>query len=152
MEEWTVQLYKDKFEELMKEAVKLDPKNPTLLFNLGVVNGNQDKIDEAIGYYKKAIELRPGYRDAFLNIGVLIVNKRVPIVEEMNNNLSNDKLYNELEAKLKLVYKEALPYLIKCDELKRDVDSVRNLLNVYDGLENEAEGDILRPIYKKLRG
>jgi tetratricopeptide (TPR) repeat protein len=142
----------DKFEELMKEAVKLDPKNPILFFNLGVVNGNQDKIEEAIGYYKKAIELRPAYRDAFLNIGVLIVNKRVPIVEEMNNNLSNDKLYNELEVKLKLIYKEALPYLIKCDELKRDVDSVRNLLNVYDGLENEAEGDILRPIYKKLRG
>ena len=37
-------------------------------------------------------------------------------------------------------------------KLKRDFDSVKNLLNIYDLLEKEAEGDALRPIYKKLRG
>ena len=75
----------DMFGQLMEQATKMDPTNPTLFFNLGVVNYNQDKIEEAQGYYKKAIELDPTYRDAYLNLGLSILNKRVAIVEEMNN-------------------------------------------------------------------
>jgi tetratricopeptide (TPR) repeat protein len=142
----------DKFGELMAEAVELDPNNPVLFYNLGVVNGNQSKFEESIGYYKKAIELKPDYRDAYLNLGTVILNKRIAVQEEMNNNLDNNKKYEELEAKLKVIHNEALPYIKKADELKRDFDSVKNLLNIYDLLEKEAEGDILRPIYKKLRG
>ena len=142
----------DKFGELMQEAVKLDPNNPILFYNLGVVNGNQNKFDDAIGYYKKAIELKPDYRDAYLNLGSAILNKRIAVQEEMNNNLDNNKKYEELEAKLKTIHEEALPFVKKADELKRDFDSVKNLLNIYDLLEKEAEGDALRPIYKKLRG
>ena len=77
----------DLFGELMEQATKMDPTNPTLFFNLGVVNYNQDKVEEAQGYYKKAIELDPTYRDAYLNLGLSILNKRVAIVEEMNKSL-----------------------------------------------------------------
>ena len=59
----------DKFGELMIEAVELDPTNPVLFFNLGVVNANEDKIEAAIKFYKKAIELDPAYGDAYLNLG-----------------------------------------------------------------------------------
>jgi tetratricopeptide (TPR) repeat protein len=141
----------DKFGELMEEAVKLDPDNPILFYNLGVVNANQNKINEAMAYYKKAIELKPDYADAHINLAAAILGGEKAIVEEMNNNLSNDKKYDELEQKQKNLYREALPYLEKADELKRSLDTVRSLLNIYDILEMEEKADKLRPIYKEMR-
>ena len=66
----------DMFGQLMEQATKMDPTNPTLFFNLGVVNYNQDKIEEAQGYYKKAIELDPTYRDAYLNLRVVNLKQK----------------------------------------------------------------------------
>lgn len=141
----------DKFEELMQKAVKLDPNNPALFYNLGVVNGSAEKYDEAISYYKKAIELKSDYRDAYLNLSFAYLNKRVPIVNEMNENLSNAKKYNALEKKMNEINKIALPYLEKADSLGRDIDTVRNLLNIYDALGMEEKAKALRPVYKELK-
>lgn len=142
----------DKFASLMEEAIKLDPTNPTLFFNLGVVNQNEKKIDEAISYYKKAIELKPDYGDAYMNIAVSILSREQAIVEEMNKNLSNFKKYDALQLQQKELYKEALPYLEKGDELGRTEETVKSLLNIYDILEMSDKADVLRPIYKQMRG
>ncbi len=141
----------DKFGELMEEAVKLDPTNPQLFFNLGVVNAGQDKKEEAIGFYKKAIELDPNYADAYMNLAVVILSEEKAIIDEMNNNLSNNKKYTELEGKQKALYKKAIPFLEKADSLNRNLDTVRVLLNLYDTLEMETKADALRPIYKEMR-
>ena len=142
----------DKFGVLMQEAIKLDPTNPILFFNLGVVNQNEDKIEEAISYYKKAIELKPDYGDAFMNLSVAILSGEKAIVEEMNNNLSDAKKYDELEKKQKSLYKRALPYLEKADDISRSMDTVKSLLNIYDVIGENEKADVLRPIYKKMRG
>ena len=141
----------DKFGALMEEAVKLDPTNPTLFFNLGVVNANEGKIEDAVKYYKKAIELKPDYADAYMNLSVAMLSEEKAIVEEMNKNLSNFKKYDELQAKQKALYKKALPFLMKADNIKRSEGTVRTLLNIYDTLEMEKEAEALRPIYKELR-
>lgn len=142
----------EKFGSLMEEAIQLDPNNPTLFFNLGVVNAGEDKIEEAITYYKKAIELKPDYGDAYMNLAIAILSGENAIVEEMNENLSNFKKYDELEKKQKELYKEALPYLEKADGLNRTEDTVKTLLNIYDLVGDEERADALRPIYKKMRG
>jgi tetratricopeptide (TPR) repeat protein len=136
----------------MKEAIELDPNNPTLFFNLGVVNQNENKTEKAIGYYKTAIELKPDYGDAYMNLAVAILSGEKAIVDEMNKNLSNFKKYEELEEKQKALYRRALPYLEKADEIKRSEDTVKSLLNIYDILLMEEKADKLRPIYKKMRG
>ena len=142
----------DKFGALMEDAVKLDPTNPTLFFNLGVVNANEDKIEEAVAYYKKAIELKPDYADAYMNLAVAMLAEEKEIIEEMNNNLSDYDKYDALLAKQKILYKKALPYLIKADTIERSEGTVRTLLNMYDTLEMFEEADALRPIYKEMRG
>ena len=142
----------DKFGALMEEAVKLDPTNPTLFFNLGVVNANQGKTEAAVKYYNKAIELKPDYGDAYMNLAVAMLSKEKEIVEEMNKNLSNFDKYDELQNKQKELYKQALPYLVKADNIKRSEGTVRTLLNIYDTLEMVKEADALRPIFKELRG
>ncbi|MDB9723175.1 tetratricopeptide repeat protein [Polaribacter sp.] len=141
----------DKFGALMQEAVKLDPTNPTLFFNLGVVNANEGKIEEAVGYYKKAIELDPVYGDAYMNLAIAMLGKEKELVEEMNKNLSNFKKYDALQEEQKELYKAALPFLLKADSIKRSIDTVRTLLNIYDTLRMEKEADVLRPIYKEMR-
>jgi tetratricopeptide (TPR) repeat protein len=141
----------DKFGELMVEAVKLDPTNPNLFFNLGVVNAGENKNKEAIEFYKKAIELDPEYADAYMNLAVTILSGEKAIIDEMNENLSNNKKYTELEGKQKELYKRALPYLTKADSLNRSLDTVRVLLNIYDTLEMETEANALRPIFNEMR-
>jgi len=141
----------DKFAALMQEAIRLDPNNPTLFFNLGVVNQNEKKIDEALEYYKKAIELKPDYVDAYMNLAVAILSGEQSIVDEMNNNLSKNKKYNELEKQQKDLYKKALPFLEKADELNRSEETVKSLLNIYDILEYTDKADALRVVYKKMR-
>ena len=141
----------DKFGELMEDAVKMDPKNPVLYYNLGVVNFNQNRIEDAKKYYSKAIELKPDYTDAYMNIAVAILSKDTKIVEEMNKNLSNDKKYAELEKKRLNLYKEVLPFLEKADELKRSPETVRTLLNIYENLEMEEKAVKFRALNKSMR-
>jgi tetratricopeptide (TPR) repeat protein len=141
----------DKFGALMEEAVKLDPTNPTLFFNLGVVNAGENKMDAAIKFYKKAIELKPDYGDAYMNLAVTMLAGEKALVEEMNKNLSNFDKYDALQEKQRVLYKTALPFLLKADGIKRTKGTVRTLLNIYDTLRMEKEADLLRPIYKEMR-
>jgi len=142
----------DKFGALMQEAVKLDPTNPILFFNLGVVNAGEGKMDAAVKYYKKAIELKPDYGDAYMNLAVTMLAEEKSLVEEMNKNLSNFDKYDALQEKQRVLYRTALPFLLKADGIKRTKGTVRTLLNIYDTLLMEKEADILRPIYKEMRG
>ncbi|MCT4698155.1 tetratricopeptide repeat protein [Tenacibaculum haliotis] len=141
----------DKFGELMTEAIALDPENATLYYNLGVVNFNQGRVEDAKKYYQKAIELKPDYGDAYMNLAVVVLDKDKKIVEEMNNNLSNFKKYDELALQQKEVYKEALPFLEKADSLNRSIDTVKTLMNLYEVLENEAKATEYRDLYKSMR-
>lgn len=140
-----------KFAALMKEAIALSPNDPILYYNLGVINQNDNKIDEAIDYYKKAIELNPKYGDAYLNLAIAILSGEQAIVNEMNKNLQNFKKYEELEQKQKELFRKALPYLEKADEINRSFETVRSLLNIYDNLEMTEKGDKMRPIFKEMR-
>ena len=141
----------DKFGELMSEAIALDPENPTLYYNLGVVNFNEGKVDDAKKYYRKAVELKPDYADAYMNLAVAVLNKDKKIVEEMNKNLSNFKKYDELALQQKEVYKEALPFLEKADSLNRNIDTVKTLMNLYEVLENSAKAKEYRELYKSMK-
>ncbi|MEQ6123276.1 tetratricopeptide repeat protein [Pseudotenacibaculum sp. MALMAid0570] len=141
----------DKFGELMEEAIKNDPNNPILYYNLGVVNYNENKYEDAKKYYKKAIELKPDYYDAHMNMAVAILEKEKEIVEEMNKNLSDFDKYDALVEKQKQVYKDALPYLEKADKGARSIDTVRTLLNIYETLEMEDKAKVYRELYKTLR-
>ena len=141
----------DEFSKLMKEAILQDTENPTLYFNLGVVHFNKKKMTEAKEYYLKAIELDDEYADAYMNLAVLILDQNDAIIEEMNQNLSNEKKYFELEKKQLKVFREAMPYLEKADALKRTIDTVRTLLNIYDNLEMDAKSTEFRTLFKAMR-
>lgn len=142
----------DKFEALMREAVQKDPTNPDLFFNIGIVNYNAKRGEEAIKYFKKALELNPDYKNANLMLASSMLIKDGEIVKKMNDLPPSDMNgYTKLENERKKLFKEILPVLEKADSQNRNIDTVRLLMNVYETLENEAKASEYRALYKSLK-
>jgi len=145
-----------RYEELMNEVVKSDPNNPELYFNLGVSAGSRDQDEKAMGYYKKALELKPGYALAQINIAALLLKSEGAIVEEMNGlgtSKKDDLRYEELKTKRKDLYKEVIPYLESAIKTKTDnVELVRTLMNLYSQLGEDAKFKAMKAKLASMEG
>lgn len=143
----------NKFKEKLEEAISLNPTEPSLYYNVGVMNMGQGNTDEAIKFFEKSIELNPTYADAYNNIGAAIIDKAAPIIEEMNNNLSDFDKYDKLQAKQFEIYKEALPHYEKAYELSPDnMNIVQTLMGLYENLDLEDKLSAIKEVYEKLKG
>ncbi|GAA4277950.1 tetratricopeptide repeat protein [Aquimarina mytili] len=144
-----------KYKEIMEQIVANDPENADLLYNLGVSASRLGDDEQAMGYYKKALELKPDYTSAQINIAALILGNEKAIVEEMNNlgTSSKDyKRYDELKVEREDLYKSAVPYLEGA--LKSDADNieaVRTLMNIFMQLD-DPKADALKNKLKALEG
>jgi tetratricopeptide (TPR) repeat protein len=132
-------------------VIKSDPTNPELYYNLGVSAGQLDQKEKALGYYKKALELKPDYDLAQINIAALILSNEAKIVEEMNGlgtSAADDRRYDELKKQRTELYEEVLPYLESAMKTKGDnVELVRTLMNIYSQLGHD---DKFKAIKAKL--
>lgn len=140
-----------KYSDLIELALNIDPTNPQLFFNLGVISFNDGKVEEAKNNYEKAIELKEDYGDAYLNLAVVIMNQEKAIVDEMNQNLSDFDKYDELLEKQRGVHREALPYLEKADKYSRSINTVQFLMNIYQTLEMDEKATKFTDLYKEMR-
>lgn len=129
----------DTYTRLVNEALQKNPTNVDLVYNLGVVSANANKIEDAEKYYKRALELDPNYFNALLNISELLLRADDKFVTEMNKLGTSDKdnkRYEVIKAERNKNFKSILPYLEKAVELKPDNDAAKKtLLSVYNALE-----------------
>jgi tetratricopeptide (TPR) repeat protein len=143
---------KVRFKELLEEAISLNPTNPDLYYNVGVMNMEQGDSELAIENFEKAIELKPDFANAYNNIGAVIIEKTKPIIEEMNKNLNNFDRYDELIAEQQVIYKEALPFYIKAYELDpSNIGAVQTLLGLYENLQMTDELAEIQAVYEVLK-
>lgn len=132
----------DMYKKLVSEVLAKDPNNADLYYNLGVISGQakdkQAKID-AEGYYLKAIQIDPKYKNAYLNLAVLKLDGEKEIVDAMNKlgtSAADMKKYEALKVKRENMYKSAIPHLEKAYELfGTDKDIKSTLLNMYNALD-----------------
>ncbi len=122
----------DKFEK----AATADPKNSSILFNLGVLYDKATNIAKAKEYYDKAIAISPDYGDAYFNLGVMYFNDGVALNKKMNGIEDKDdkdgKIYNGLKKQRDEAFAIALPYLEKAYTIDpKNVDYKSNLKKVY---------------------
>ena len=133
----------NKSEELYKFAVDKNPLNPELYFNLGVVNSDIKDYDQARKYYLKAIELKPEYKDAYVNLASLIDQQAINYYDEMNmlgTSKADDLKYDEFKLKRKLLYQEILSYLFKALELvPNDYNLTRSISITYSNMGDEVK-------------
>lgn len=127
------------YTKLANEALAKDPTNADLVYNLGVISANGNKLDEAEGYYKKALEIEPNYFNALLNLAEIKLRADEKLVAEMNKlgtSEKDNKRYEVIKSEREKNFKAALPYLEKAVELKGDNDAAKKtLLSVYNALE-----------------
>ncbi|MDP3359346.1 MAG: tetratricopeptide repeat protein [Lutibacter sp.] len=141
-----------KFKERLEEAIRLNPTEPTLYYNVGVMNMDQKNIDEAIKNFEKAIELKPDYADAYNNIGAAIIEKAAPIIDEMNKSLADFKKYDKLQAQQFDIYRKALPYYEKAYGLNpKSINIVQTLMGLYENLDMPVKLKEIKVVYESLK-
>ena len=127
------------YTRLANEALAKDPTNVDLVYNLGVISSNANKLDDAEMYYKNALALDPNYFNALLNISELKLRGDDKFVAEMNKlgtSEKDNKRYETIKAQRNTNFKSILPYLEKAVELKADdAAAKKTLLSVYNALE-----------------
>jgi tetratricopeptide (TPR) repeat protein len=138
----------EKYNVLMSQVIKSDPTNPELYYNLGVSAGQLDQKEKALGYYKKALELKSDYDLAQINIAALILSNEAKIVEEMNGlgtSAADDRRYEELKMQRTALFEEVLPYLESAMKTRGDnVELVRTLMNIYSQLGHDDKFKALK--------
>jgi len=145
-----------KFKELLEVAIQKDPMNPELQYNLGVISSETDDYEGSKKYYLKAIELKPDYINAYINLAALILGQEESILDEMNSlgsSAADDRKYDELKAKRNQLYLDAIPYLESAFGIDpSNYQAARTLANIYSAVgdsdkykEYKAISDTLEP-------
>ena len=125
------------FKTKLEEAIELNPTDANLYFNVGVMNMNLGDNEAATANFKKAIELNPDFGNAYNNLGAMALDKAKPVQEELDANAMNFKKYDKIkEEKLMPVYREALIYYEKAQQLIPNDEALKNLVNsLYENLD-----------------
>jgi len=145
---------KDKFKELMEQAVKQDPTNSTLFFNLGVITAEQGDIDGAKKYYQKSLKLNSGDINSNFNLAGLILGEEASLVEEMNSlgtSSVDNKKYDLLQEKRRVVYEEAKPFLEKILSIDaKNKSAAQTLKGIYSILGETAKFKEMKALLESL--
>ncbi|MDD5579703.1 MAG: tetratricopeptide repeat protein [Methylobacter sp.] len=83
----------DKALKTLSEVIKKQPKNFVAYNLMGGVYGNDKKFDEAITYYRKAIELKPEWANSYSNLAAinLAQKNKTEAIKTLNTGISNTK-------------------------------------------------------------
>lgn len=146
----------DMFLNKLKESARLDPKNPTNYFNIGVVYMEMDQDDQALEYFEKAIDADPNYKSAYTNIALIKVKADKDYIEKINSNLGSSakerEVYKEYTEKRKNMYKEVIPYLEKAFNLeKTNLEYARMLRQAYAAAGMTADEERMIQIENSLQ-
>ncbi len=127
------------YSKLVNEALTNDPNNVELIYNLGVISSNANKLEEAEKYFKRAIEIDPNHLNAYLSLYAVLLKPDIKIVEEINKLGTSDKdnkRYEVLKSQRQKLFNTVMPYLEKAHQLDpKDEEVKSNLKSVYNFLE-----------------
>lgn len=146
--------YEKAKDELLK-AIKIEPKNDILYFNLGYLYEITDQNSKAIEAYNKSISLNPNNFNAQYNTGVFYFNQATELYKKAND--LSLKEYGEkgkaIEDKAKEFLKKALPYMEKASEIKPDDPYIFNTLSgLYLRLGMDVKAKAAQDKYDELMG
>ncbi len=134
----------DEAQKFVNTALLKEPDNEFLYFAQGYLFEQTKNSEQAIRCYEKAIELKPEYTDAYLNLGLVYYNRGVNQLEFANTVPANQPdVYESERNKADLEFRKALPYMEKSQQLDNKNNLVLEILkNLYYRLQmtNEHAG------------
>ena len=134
----------DKFKSLMEEASSMDPSNPDLQYNIGVISMEQNNMEEARAAFSRALEIDPTYINATLNLSTTFINEGNALVDQMNDlamsNKSSDlDKYDALKKQKEEFFIEASKVLeASLENLPGNKELLNQLKNIYGALGDNA--------------
>ena len=136
------------YQRVIKEAIEKNPTDAELYFNLGVTSSTATSGMEAEKYFKKAIELKPDYTDAYINLSELKLRddeKFVNAMSKLGTSAADTKKYEVIKANRSKMFSDALPFLEKAYELDSKNEAVsKTLLSVYKAMEMNDKAKALK--------
>ena len=114
---------------MIESSLENDPTNYDLWFGRGRVYNAMKNYDECVKSFHKCVELRPEEFEANFYVGYFIIEKANSAVEALNSNsgLSYEE-YETENAKINLIYAEAIPWLEKAHNINpSDVGTIEFL-------------------------
>jgi len=148
--------------DLLKQAIAKDEKNESLYFALGNTYDNlrleagstaaaADYFALAEVAYKKTIELKPDFSDAYFNLGILHFNKG----EQIDNAANTEKVqaeYEKAKAKSAEIFGVARTYLEKARELSpKDMNILTTLKQLYIRTKENVKYDEVQKAIDALK-
>lgn len=81
--------------DTIDHTISLAPTDPKLYYNKGLILSQENQWDQAISAMKKAVELKPDYREAELSLADFYTknkqtDKAIPILNKVLNDIPND--------------------------------------------------------------
>lgn len=116
--------------DMIENSLADDPTNYDLWFGRGRVYNALKNYDECIKSFEKCVEIRPEEFDANYFTGYFIIEKANAALEVLNNNTNiGYEQYGEENAKINLIYAEAIPWLEKAHAINPTDAGTIELLN-----------------------
>jgi len=130
----------DRFEEYAKKGIERFPQNEILLYNLAVINMQNNQNDQATEYLNKILLLNKNHFDALKSLGNLELQKDADITNKINalpNTTASNKRRNELMQEKKQVYSNTLEFYQKAKAANAKDESLNELITqIQDFLKN----------------
>lgn len=120
------------------------PDNLNILMDEANFYYNQNDIQTYRNLIKEIIKKDPTNASLYFNIGYIGLSDDVKLVEEINKNLENPKVYSELMTKRKAMYQSALPYFEESFRLDSTNENTKMMLkSTYETLGMKEKADKL---------
>ncbi|WP_077417029.1 tetratricopeptide repeat protein [Chryseobacterium sp. JV274] len=124
----------DKFVSGLKEQLAKNPNDPTNWYNLGVMQAkNPATVNDALEAFKKAIELKPDFSDAYQNLVYTTIGDDAKVVGEINALRKDkpDEASKLIDARRER-FGKALPYAEGWYKVSpKSLDAVSTLKEIY---------------------
>ncbi len=124
-----------------KEAIQLNPDDTQIQIDHATIYYRNNDIVMYQKLIESILEKDPNNAQLQYNLGFLMLADDAKIVDEINANLKNTKMYNELNTKRKAMYLKALPYFERAHQLdvaNQDMKTILKLSYETLGMKDKA--------------
>lgn len=119
--------------EQLELLARASPTNPNVQYLLGNLLGEDKKFEPAIEAYRRAIQLKPDFEEAYFDLASLLmsqkqVDKAVDLLESARKKLKNRfaiEFYLAMARSSQKLYDEALKHLVEAEVLAKVDDPTR---------------------------
>lgn len=123
------------------EAIKLNPEDIQIQIDHAAIYYRNNDIATYQKLIEGILEKDPNNAQLQYNVGFLMLADDTKLVDEINANLKNTKMYNELNTKRKAMYLKALPYFERAHQLdvaNQDMKTILKLSYETLGMKDKA--------------